>query len=86
MARLYKSTVISERHRHRYEFNSNYLNAFDRSGMKIVGKSEDGNLVEAIEIEGHKWFIGCQFHPEFTSNPINGHPLFNGFVKAAKKK
>ena len=86
MARLYKSTVISERHRHRYEFNSNYLNAFDRTGMKIVGKSEDGNLVEAIEIEGHKWFIGCQFHPEFTSNPINGHPLFNGFVKAAKKK
>ncbi len=86
MARLYKSTVISERHRHRYEFNSNYLNAFDSSGMKIVGKSEDGNLVEAIEIEGHKWFIGCQFHPEFTSNPINGHPLFNGFVNAAKKK
>ena len=86
MSRLYKTTVISERHRHRYEFNSNYLNIFDKSGMKIVGKSEDGNLVEAIEIERHKWFIGCQFHPEFTSDPINGHPLFNGFVKAAKKK
>ena len=84
MAKLYKKEKISERHRHRYEFNNNYLPLFEKGGMKIIGKSENNSLVEAIELKGHKWFIGCQFHPEFTSDPSEGHPLFIGFVKAAK--
>ena len=84
MAKLYNKIKIFERHRHRYEFNSNYESTFDKNGMSIVGKSENNTLVEAIEIKKHKWFIGCQFHPEFTSNPINAHPLFKGFIKAAK--
>ena len=85
MAKLYKKAKISERHRHRYEFNNNYLPLYEKGGMKIIGKSENSSLVEAIELKGHKWFIGCQFHPEFTSDPREGHPLFKGFVKAAKK-
>ena len=85
MAKLYKKAKISERHRHRYEFNNNYLPLYEKGGMKIIGKSENNSLVEAIELKGHKWFIGCQFHPEFTSDPRQGHPLFKGFVKAAKK-
>ena len=84
MAKMYNSIKISERHRHRYEFNSNYLNQMKLKGMNIVGLSEDKNLVEAIELKAHKWFVGCQFHPEFTSDPRTGHPLFNGFIKAAK--
>ena len=84
MAKLYKKLKIFERHRHRYEFNGNYESAFNKNGMTVVGKSEDDTLVEAIEIKNHKWFIGCQFHPEFTSDPINAHPLFKGFIKAAK--
>ncbi len=85
MAKLYKKAKISERHRHRYEFNNNYLSLYEKGGMKIIGKSENNSLVEAIELKEHKWFIGCQFHPEFTSDPREGHPLFKGFVKAAKK-
>ena len=84
MAKLYKKLKIFERHRHRYEFNGNYESAFNKNGMTVVGKSEDDTLVEAIEIKNHKWFLGCQFHPEFTSDPINAHPLFKGFIKAAK--
>ena len=84
MAKLYKKVKICERHRHRYEFNGNYESMFNKNGMAIVGKSEDETLVEAIEIKKHKWFIGCQFHPEFTSDPINAHPLFKGFIKSAK--
>ena len=84
MAKMYNSTMISERHRHRYEFNSNYLNQMKLKGMNIVGLSQDKNLVEAIELKAHKWFVGCQFHPEFTSDPRTGHPLFNGFIRAAK--
>ena len=84
MAKLYKKVKICERHRHRYEFNGNYESMFNKNGMAIVGKSEDDTLVEAIEIKTHKWFIGCQFHPEFTSDPINAHPLFKGFIKSAK--
>ena len=85
MAKLYKKVKISERHRHRYEFNNKYLPLYEKGGMKIIGKSENNSLVEAIELKEHKWFIGCQFHPEFTSDPREGHPLFKGFVKAAKK-
>ena len=85
MAKLYNKLKISERHRHRYEFNNNYLSLFEKGGMSIIGKSENNSLVEAIELKNHKWFVGCQFHPEFTSDPRTGHPLFKGFVKAAKK-
>ena len=84
MSKMYGTRKISERHRHRYEFNSNYLEKIKSNGMNIVGFSEDKNLVEAIELKGHKWFVGCQFHPEFTSDPRTGHPLFNGFIRAAK--
>ena len=84
MSKMYGTRKISERHRHRYEFNSNYLIKIKSKGMNVVGFSEDKNLVEAIELKGHKWFVGCQFHPEFSSDPRTGHPLFNGFIRAAK--
>ena len=84
MSKMYGGRKISERHRHRYEFNSNYLRKIKSKGMNVVGFSEDKNLVEAIELKGHKRFVGCQFHPEFTSDPRTGHPLFNGFIRAAK--
>lgn len=80
---LYQKDVITERHRHRYEFNSQYLEKLEKAGMKFSGKSIDGRLVEVVEISGHPWFLACQFHPEFTSTPRKGHPLFSGFVKAA---
>ena len=81
----YGSEEITERHRHRYEFNNNYRDVLTEAGMKLVGKSEDGMLVEVIEIPDHPWFVGCQFHPEFTSNPKDGHPLFISYLKAALK-
>ncbi|HEY8220078.1 MAG TPA: CTP synthase [Methylobacter sp.] len=80
---LYQKDVITERHRHRYEFNSQYLEKLEKAGMKFSGKSIDGRLVEVVEISDHPWFLACQFHPEFTSTPRKGHPLFSGFVKAA---
>ena len=83
--KLYKDNKIIERHRHRYEFNPEYRKILDSNGMLISGTSEDGKLVEMIEIKNHPWFIGCQFHPEFTSNPRDGHPLFNNFVSKALK-
>jgi len=83
---LYKKGVIKERHRHRFEVNNNYIDSLVASGMKVVGKSKDNNLVEVIEIKDHPWFVGCQFHPEFTSNPREGHPLFSGFIKAARQE
>ena len=82
---LYKKAKILERHRHRYEVNNNYLDMLTSSGMKVAGRSKDKSLVEVIELNSHPWFIGCQFHPEFTSNPRAGHPLFSGFIKAADK-
>jgi CTP synthase len=75
--------VIVERHRHRYEVNNNYLTQLQAAGLKITGRSMDGELVEMIEVLDHPWFVACQFHPEFTSTPRDGHPLFTGFVKAA---
>ncbi len=81
----YGKEVITERHRHRYEFNNNYLERLTGAGLKITGISIDGNLVEVVEIEDHPWFVACQFHPEFTSTPRDGHPLFTGFVAAARK-
>lgn len=80
---LYQSDSIYERHRHRYEFNNNYSQALQDAGLTIGGRSADGKLVEIVELADHPWFIGCQFHPEFTSTPRKGHPLFKGFVEAA---
>jgi CTP synthase len=82
---LYGKDVITERHRHRYEFNNQYLEKLEAAGLKISGKSIDGRLVEVVEIPDHPWFLACQFHPEFTSTPRHGHPLFTGFVQAAVK-
>ena len=81
--RMYQKEVITERHRHRYEFNNHYFERLEQAGMRFSGKSIDGRLVEVIEIPGHPWFLACQFHPEFTSTPMKGHPLFSGFVTAA---
>lgn len=81
--KVYGQDVITERHRHRYEFNNQYLERLEAAGLRICGKSLDGKLVEMIEIPDHPWFLACQFHPEFTSTPRGGHPLFSGFVKAA---
>ncbi|MBM3203321.1 CTP synthase, partial [Candidatus Woesearchaeota archaeon] len=82
---LYGKDVITERHRHRYEFNNHYTQSLESAGMRVAGKSLDGRLVEVIEIPGHPWFLACQFHPEFTSTPRSGHPLFTGFVAAARQ-
>ncbi len=82
----YQKDVIAERHRHRYEVNNNYIEALEAKGLKVSGKSMDGNLMEIMEYPDHPWFLGCQFHPEFTSSPRDGHPLFTGFVQAAVKR
>ena len=84
--RIYGSTVVSERHRHRYEVNNHYLPRIEAAGLSVSARAksdEAGDLCEMIEIPGHRWFFGCQFHPEFTSNPRRGHPLFVSFVRAA---
>jgi CTP synthase len=80
---LYGKDVIMERHRHRYEVNNNYVERLEAAGLSIVGWSGDRSLVEMIEIRDHPWFVACQFHPEFTSRPRGGHPLFKGFIDAA---
>jgi CTP synthase len=80
---LYGTDVITERHRHRYEFNNNYLERLTNAGLAISGRSIDGALVEVVELPDHPWFVACQFHPEFTSTPRDGHPLFVGFIRAA---
>jgi CTP synthase len=81
--KVYGRDVIHERHRHRFEFNNNYLERMQKAGLSIAAYSDDG-LVEIIELPSHPWFIGVQFHPEFTSNPRDGHPLFASFVRAAR--
>jgi CTP synthase len=81
--RLYDRDVIIERHRHRYEFNNQYLLPLEDKGLLFSGMSLDGRLVEMIELPDHPWFLACQFHPEFTSTPRGGHPLFSGFIRAA---
>ncbi len=80
---LYRSATITERHRHRYEFNSDYKTVLEEKGMLISGTSPKGDLAEIIELPAHSYFVACQFHPEFLSKPNNPHPLFHGFVKAA---
>ena len=82
---LYGKDIITERHRHRYEFNNHYRDILQKNGMLLSGHSMDETLVEIVEIPGHPWFLGCQFHPEFTSTPRDGHPLFTGFIEAALK-
>ncbi len=79
----YGKEVIVERHRHRYEVNNTYIDVLQKAGLKVAGRSMDGTLVEVIEVPDHPWFVSCQFHPEFTSTPRDGHPLFTGFIKAA---
>jgi CTP synthase len=81
--KAYGMMEISERHRHRYEFNREYEDTLIAHGLKIVGASPDGNFVEVVEVEGHPWFVGCQFHPEFKSKPLTSHPLFKAFVQAS---
>jgi CTP synthase len=80
---IYGTETIEERHRHRWEVNNNYLDQIKAAGMNIAGWSEDRSLVEMIELPEHPWFVACQFHPEFTSRPRGGHPLFTSFVEAA---
>ncbi len=81
--RAYGEPEISERHRHRYEFNNKYREAFEEKGMTLSGLSPDGQLVEIIEYTDHPWYVAVQFHPEFQSRPVKPHPLFRDFVAAA---
>jgi CTP synthase len=83
---LYARETITERHRHRYEFNNRYRGVFQKHGMVLSGLSMDEMLVEIIELPDHPWFLACQFHPEFTSTPREGHPLFTGFIEAALRE
>ena len=83
---LYGKDVVGERHRHRYEFNNRYRTQLEDAGLVISAKSMDDLLVEMVELPGHPWFIACQAHPEFLSTPRNGHPLFVGFVRAARER
>ncbi|HDL85260.1 MAG TPA: CTP synthase, partial [Candidatus Acetothermia bacterium] len=78
----YAKERIHERHRHRYEFNLAYRERFEHAGMRVAATSPDGRLTEIVELEGHPWFVGVQFHPEFQSHFLSPHPLFTGFVKA----
>jgi len=82
---IYGKSIISERHRHRYEVNNHLLPLLEKAGLKVSGRSIDDNLVEMIELPDHPWFVGCQFHPEFKSTPRDAHPLFVNFVRAAEK-
>ena len=84
-AKAYGETVVLERHRHRYEFNNDYREQLEKAGLRISGSTEDGRLVEIVEVVDHPWFVGVQFHPEFTSRPLRPQPLFREFIAAAKK-
>ncbi len=84
--RIYGTTKVKERHRHRYEVNDGYVKTLEKAGLKLAGRSLDDSLVEVIEFKDHPWFVACQFHPEFTSSPRQGHPLFKSFVEAGIRK
>ena len=86
MKRAYGTDTISERHRHRFEFNNEYRDELEKAGMVIAGTSPDGSLCEAVEVPANDFFIGVQFHPEFKSRPDNAHPIFREFIAAAVKK
>ena len=79
----YRQEEVFERHRHRYEFNITYKQPLEEKGLILSGLSPDGSLVEIIELSDHPWFLGCQFHPEFRSRPMNPHPLFREFIRAS---
>jgi len=80
----YGTEQITERHRHRYEFNNNYRDTLEKAGLVLSAQSSGAeSLIEMVELADHPWFIGCQFHPEYTSTPRDGHPLFTGFINAA---
>jgi len=81
--KAYRKEEISERHRHRYEFNNLFRDQLEQAGLVISGASPDGELVEIVELADHPWFLGCQFHPEFKSKPMKPHPLFREFIKAS---
>jgi CTP synthase len=81
--RAYGCDEISERHRHRYEFNNAYRSPLEERGLVFCGTSPSGDLVEIVELRDHPWFLGCQFHPEFKSRPMAAHPLFRDFIRAA---
>ncbi len=83
---VYKKNIINERHRHRFEMNINYEKLFKKNGLIISGRSPDGKLPEIIELTNHPWFLGVQFHPELTSQPLNPHPVFNSFIEASLEK
>lgn len=82
-AKAYGSESVSERHRHRFEFNSDYRDAFENAGMACVGENPDTHLVEIVEIPGKRWFLGTQYHPEYTSTVLSPSPLFISFMRAA---
>jgi CTP synthase len=85
-ARAYKKARISERHRHRYEFNNDYREDIEKKGLLVSGTNPESGLVEMVELKNHPWFVGVQFHPEFLSRPLRPHPLFRDFIRAALKK
>jgi CTP synthase len=80
------ATEISERHRHRYEVNPQYVERLEKGGLVISGRSPDRVLVELIELPDHPWFLGCQYHPEFKSRPLGPHPLFTGYIHAVVER
>ena len=80
---LYKKNIITERHRHRYEVNNSYINKFNNTDLLFSGYSGNKDLMEILELKNHPWYLASQFHPEFTSSPMKGHPLFNSFIKTA---
>ena len=81
----YGAEAVQERHRHRYEFNNDYRKRFSEAGFRVAGVYPEKDLVEILEMEGHPWFVGVQFHPEFLSRPVRPHPLFREFVAAATR-
>ena len=81
---IYQTEEIVERHRHRYEFNNDFISQLEQAGLVISGTSKNGELVEMVEIKNHPWFVACQFHPEFTSTPRDGHLLFESFIMALR--
>jgi CTP synthase len=84
--RAYGAPVVSERHRHRYEFNNSFRDLFQKRGMRVTGLFEQRDLVEIVELPDHPWFVGVQFHPELRSRPSDPHPLFRGFIRAANEE
>jgi CTP synthase len=86
--KIYQRETVAERHRHRYEVNNHYVEQLKLAGLVVSARTPSENLCEMVELsqDVHPWFVGCQFHPEFTSNPRTGHPLFNAFVEAAIKR